>query len=139
MMAAVAIAAYILLIIHFARVDARAAAEQPEDDEPVYDITTTAEQADFVAEQVRELETLQGLLTDLQTASPDLIRVLRLSWMDAGGEHEHEIFMDGSTCTEYMIAIIERETQQQRSSCAMHCQALAARTRRVRNGAQNDV
>jgi len=138
MMAAVAIAAYILLIIHFARVDARAAAEQPED-EPVYDITTTAEQAAFVAQQVRELETLQGLLTDLQTASPDLIRVLRLSWLDAGGEHEHEIFMDGSTCTEYMIAIIERETQQQRSSCAMHCQALAARTRRVRNGAQNDV
>ena len=139
MMAAVAIAAYILLIIHFARVDARAAAEQPDDEQPVYDITTTAEQAAFVAEQVRELETLEGLLTDLQTASPDLIRVLRLSWLDAGGEHEHEIFMDGSTCTEYMIAIIERETQQQRSSCAMHCQALAARTRRVRNGAQNDV
>lgn len=139
MMAAVAIAAYILLIIHFARVDARAAAEQPEDEPPVYDITTTAEQAAFVAEQVRELETLEGLLTDLQTASPDLIRVLRLSWLDAGGEHEHEIFMDGSTCTEYMIAIIERETQQQRSSCAMHCQALASRTRRVRNGAQNDV
>lgn len=139
MAAAVAIAAYILLIIHFARVDARAAAEQPDDDTPVYDITTTAEQAAFVAEQVRQLETLENLLTDLQTASPDLIRVLRLSWLDAGGEHEHEIFMDGSTCTEYMIAIIERETQQQRSSCAMHCQALAARTRRVRNGAQNDV
>lgn len=139
MAAAVAIAAYIILIIYFARVDARAAAEQPEDDTPVYDITTTAEQAAFVAEQVRELETLQDLLTDLQTASPDLIRVLRLSWLDAGGEHEHEIFMDGSTCTEYMIAIIERETQQQRSSCAMHCQALAARTRRVRNGAQNDA
>lgn len=115
-------------------------AEMPDDDsDDDYEIFTTSEQARFVAEQMQQLEYLEQLLTDIESASPDLVRVVQLSWMAADGTRTHDLYLHGDdAATEWMLQIIRREIHDQRSRCALHAQALAARTRRVRNGVKND-
>lgn len=143
MAAAVAIAVYIILLIACARNQARRYAddltEYDDDSDDDYEIFTTSEQARFVAEQMQQLEYLEQLLTDIESASPDLVRVVQLSWMAADGTRTHDLYLHGDdAATEWMLQIIRREIHDQRSRCALHAQALASRTRRVRNGAQND-
>lgn len=108
---------------------------QPSRITPLFDVREMAAAAKEEADAAGELD---GLLTDLQAASPRIIKIVDISWGDATGEHSEKIYCTGGPETDALKSIIYTQQCRHRASLSEITVQLSQRTRHVQNGAQND-
>lgn len=140
MIAAIAVAAYILLLFAIIKRDAQQdAAGDADTADAADDVFTDAEQAKMVYEQIVILDDLQDLLTEIQATTPDRVLVVHLGWMCGQKSCTYDLFLDGeNVATVAMLRVIRREIEEQRDRVALHSNALRYRLRSVKNGTKND-
>lgn len=101
-----------------------------------FDLLTVAEKVEVVHRTTADLNSMEQLITDLDTCSEERQTVLRLQWLGEDGQnHTYDLYCDGmNTATECLREIAERETNDLRSALAYQCEVLADSTRSRKNG-----
>lgn len=108
---------------------------QPSRLTPLFDVREMAAAAKQEADAAGELD---GLLTDLQAASPRVVKVVSISWGDAEGEHSESIYCTGGPETDALRSIVYTQQCRHRAALSEITVQLSQRTRSVPNSVQND-
>lgn len=105
--------------------------DRQEQDAADFELLTVQEQVETVHRTTADLNSIEQLITDLDTCSEERQTVLRLEWLgEDQTRHTYDLYCNGKdTATECLREIAERETNDLRNALAWQCEVLAERTR----------